>query len=91
MGLPRLAAWRAVYFTYLRTLVPLLGKIFCGDAATHAYILESLKNYPGQRAVAEKMHALDCVNVDLVNLLGGMMSINYGEKSKPDRTAKISP
>jgi hypothetical protein len=45
-----------------------------------AYILESLKAYPAQRGVAEKMREIGCVDVKIVNLLGGAMSINYGFK-----------
>ena len=79
-GKPDNALWRVLYFGYLRSIVPLIGKMFCGDAQTHAYILESLRHYPGQNVVAEKMRTLDLVNVQIVNLLGGVMSINYGEK-----------
>ena len=45
-GKPDNAIWRGLYFSYLRLFVPLFGKLFCGDSDTHAYILESLKNYP---------------------------------------------
>lgn len=79
-GKPDNALWRKIYFGYLRWLVPIFGKLFCGDAATHAYILESLKNYPAQRGVAEKMRTLKCKNVRVINFLGGVMSINYGDK-----------
>ena len=80
-GKPDNGAWRAVYFAYLRWAVPVFGRLFCGEAATHAYILESLKNYPAQRGVAEAMQRLGCREVRIVNLLGGAMSINYGVKS----------
>ncbi len=79
-GKPDNALWRSLYFTYLRSVVPVFGKIFCGDSATHAYILESLKHYPAQRGVAGTMKELGCANVRIINLLGGMMSLNYGEK-----------
>lgn len=79
-GKPDNAAWRALYFAYLRTVVPVFGKLFCGDAATHAYILESLQRYPAQRGVAEKMRELGCGDVHVANLIGGAMSINYGVK-----------
>ena len=80
-GKPDHALWRSLYFGYLKAFVPLFGKMFCGDAQTHAYILESLKHYPAQQGVAAKMRELNCANVRVVNLLGGVMSINYGEKS----------
>ena len=79
-GKPDNAAWRAFYFSYLRCFVPVFGRIFCGDSATHAYILESLKHYPAQRGVAEAMQRLGCRDVRVVNLVGGAMSINYGVK-----------
>jgi demethylmenaquinone methyltransferase/2-methoxy-6-polyprenyl-1,4-benzoquinol methylase len=79
-GKPSNALWRAIYFTHLRISVPLIGLLFCGNAQAYAYILESLKHYPAQLAVAEKMRALKLKNVKVINLLGGAMAINYGEK-----------
>ena len=79
-GKPSNAIWRAIYFTHLQISVPLIGLLFCGNAQAYAYILESLKHYPAQLAVAEKMRALKLKNVQVINLLGGAMAINYGEK-----------
>jgi demethylmenaquinone methyltransferase/2-methoxy-6-polyprenyl-1,4-benzoquinol methylase len=79
-GKPANALWRAVYFAHLRCSVPLIGLLFCGNAQAYAYILESLKHYPAQLAVAEKMRGLKLTNVRVINLLGGAMAINYGEK-----------
>ncbi len=60
--------------------MPCLGRIFCGNASAYAYILESLKHYPAQQGVGAKMRELGLANVRVVSLLGGVMSINYGEK-----------
>lgn len=79
-GKPDNALWRGLYFGYLRLFVPLLGRIFCGDASAYAYILESLKHYPAQEGVAAEMRARGLGDVRVVNLLGGVMSINCGEK-----------
>jgi demethylmenaquinone methyltransferase / 2-methoxy-6-polyprenyl-1,4-benzoquinol methylase len=79
-GKPDNTLWRGLYFGYLKLFVPWLGRIFCGSFGAYAYILESLKHYPAQHAVAAKMHELGLVNVKVVNLLGGAMSINYGQK-----------
>lgn len=79
-GKPPNALWRAVYFAHLKMSVPLIGLLFCGDASAYAYILESLKHYPAQLAVAEKMRQMNLANVQVINLLGGAMAINYGEK-----------
>jgi demethylmenaquinone methyltransferase / 2-methoxy-6-polyprenyl-1,4-benzoquinol methylase len=72
--------WQRLFFFYLRTAVPLLGKILCRDAAALAYIYDSLQAYPAQRAVADKMTALGCREVRARNLLGGAMSIHSGVK-----------
>jgi ubiquinone/menaquinone biosynthesis methyltransferase len=79
-GKPSHALWRSVYFAHLKWFVPLFGNIFCGNPATYAYISESLKHYPAQEGVAAKMRELRCADVRVVNLLGGAMSINCGEK-----------
>jgi demethylmenaquinone methyltransferase/2-methoxy-6-polyprenyl-1,4-benzoquinol methylase len=79
-GKPANALWRGLYFAHLKMSVPLMGWLFCGDASAYAYILESLKHYPAQLAVAEKMRALKLNNVRVINLLGGAMAINCGEK-----------
>jgi demethylmenaquinone methyltransferase/2-methoxy-6-polyprenyl-1,4-benzoquinol methylase len=79
-GKPANAAWRTVYFTHLKFFVPLLGWIFCGNAQAYAYILESLKRFPAQTSVAAKMRELKLTNVRVINLVGGAMAINYGEK-----------
>jgi demethylmenaquinone methyltransferase / 2-methoxy-6-polyprenyl-1,4-benzoquinol methylase len=73
--------WRRLFFFYLRTAVPLLGKMLCGDAAALAYIHESLQAYPAQRGVAERMTALGCRDVRVRNLLGGAMSIHSGVRT----------
>jgi len=79
-GKPDNALWRGIYFTYLKWFVPLLGRLFCGDADTHGYILESLKYYAAQKLVAAKMQELQLTDIRIVNLMGGIMSINYGAK-----------
>jgi demethylmenaquinone methyltransferase/2-methoxy-6-polyprenyl-1,4-benzoquinol methylase len=79
-GKPANAVWRAVCFAHLKISVPLLGWIFCGNAQAYAYILESLKHYPAQAGVAAKMRKLKLANVRAINLLGGAMAINFGER-----------
>ena len=79
-GKPPNATWRKIYFAYLGGFVPLFGKLFCGDAAAYAYILESLKHFPAQESIAANMRALRCDDVRVVNLLGGVMGITFGRK-----------
>jgi demethylmenaquinone methyltransferase/2-methoxy-6-polyprenyl-1,4-benzoquinol methylase len=69
-----------LYFAYLKLLVPVLGRVVAGNGAAYAYILESLKEYPGQNGVAAKMAALGLRNVEIVNFCGGTMSIIRASK-----------
>ena len=87
-GRPGNWLWRSLYFSYLKLFVPLLGLVFCRNAGAYAYILESLKHYPAQRGVAARMRGLGLTNVRIVNLVGGAMSINYGEKPGGERQAE---
>jgi demethylmenaquinone methyltransferase/2-methoxy-6-polyprenyl-1,4-benzoquinol methylase len=79
-GKPANALWRSLYFAHLKCSVPLIGLIFCGNPQAYAYILESLKHYPAQRAVAEKMRELQLAKVQVVDFVGGAMAINFGQK-----------
>lgn len=80
-GKPDHRIWRSFFFTYLKWIVPIFGKLFCGDAQTHAYILESLLNYPGQRGIASLLERQGCQHNQIIHLLGGAMSINNAEKA----------
>jgi demethylmenaquinone methyltransferase/2-methoxy-6-polyprenyl-1,4-benzoquinol methylase len=86
-GKPQSALWRGLYFAYLKLLVPVLGRIFCGNARAYAYILESLKHYPAQRGVAEQMRGLGLAQIQSVEFMGGAMSIHCGVKGAVPRLA----
>jgi demethylmenaquinone methyltransferase/2-methoxy-6-polyprenyl-1,4-benzoquinol methylase len=79
-GHPDNPTWRRIYFGYLRRVVPIFGQLFCGDRDTHGYILESLRHYPGQRGVDSQLRTMPCAEVRVLNLLGGIMSINYARR-----------
>jgi demethylmenaquinone methyltransferase/2-methoxy-6-polyprenyl-1,4-benzoquinol methylase len=86
-GKPANRLWRWLYFGYLRRWVPPLGRMVAGSAEAYAYILESLAHYPAQQGVAALMRELGLTQVQVINLLGGAMSINYGFKPRPDPKA----
>jgi demethylmenaquinone methyltransferase/2-methoxy-6-polyprenyl-1,4-benzoquinol methylase len=82
-GKPEKRLWRAVYFGYLRIVVPLFGLLLCGDSQAYAYILQSLKSYPAQRGVDQVLRSLRSREVRIFNFLGGAMSINCAIKESP--------
>jgi ubiquinone/menaquinone biosynthesis methyltransferase len=79
-GKPPNPLWRALYFAYLRAVVPLFGRVFCGDAAAYGYILESLRHYPAQEGVSQLLGELGCAEVEVQNVIGGIMSIHRAVK-----------
>lgn len=79
-GKPENRLWRALYFAYLRGMVPLFGRLFCGNAQAYAYILESLRHYPAPRGVADQMGALGWEGVRVERLLGGAMTIHAARR-----------
>ena len=83
-GKPKFTLWRRGYFAWLGWIIPLFGRVFCGDAAAYGYILESLRHYPDQEGVAEAMRARNLACVGVRNFLGGVMSIHSGKKMDED-------
>ena len=78
---PASKLWGAVYFFYLKFVVPLFGRLFCGDADSYAYILESLKHYPGSDELAQILRRAGWASVESTNFLGGIMSLTVASKS----------
>ena len=81
-GKPANGLWRALYFAYLRMVVPIFGLLLCSDPAAYSYILESLRNYPAQNGVSALLRAAGCNQVEVFNFLGGVMSIHRAEKTE---------
>ena len=79
-GKPPGRAWRWFYFQYLQWVVPVFGRLFCGDSDTLGYIRESLLRYPGQRGIDEQLRALGFHDTHVVDLMGGAMSLNIATR-----------
>jgi demethylmenaquinone methyltransferase/2-methoxy-6-polyprenyl-1,4-benzoquinol methylase len=81
-GKPEWPAWRRIYFAYLGIVLPVLGRFFCGDPDTHAYILASLRDYPAQRGIASLMETCGFCECGFEEYSGGAMAINFGSKPR---------
>ncbi|MGH9398757.1 MAG: bifunctional demethylmenaquinone methyltransferase/2-methoxy-6-polyprenyl-1,4-benzoquinol methylase UbiE [Thermoanaerobaculia bacterium] len=69
----------ALYWGYLKVVMPLMGWLFHRDPETYAYIPASLERYPAQRGVEKLMQQAGFVHVGYENRLLGTMGINVGE------------
>jgi len=81
-GKPDNGLWRALYFAHLRFWLPVLGRIFAGNADAYGYILASLQAYPAQRGVQESMERNGFVECKFEECCAGAMAINCGRKPR---------
>ena len=81
-GKPESSVLRSLYFGYLRTILPILGRLYCGDPDTHGYILASLQEYPGQRGIKALMERCGYRDCGFEEFCGGTMAINFGSKPR---------
>lgn len=72
---------RAAYLGYLTVVGSALGWVLHGDPDTYRYIPASIRRYPGAQGVADKMQAHGFINVRIVPLLGGLMTLHLAERS----------
>lgn len=79
-GKPEWPPFRWLYFQYLAHLVPVFGRLFFGDADTHGYILDSLRDYPAQKGVDALLRGLGFGSTQTFNLLGGIMGLHLAHK-----------
>ena len=67
---------RAVYLAYLTCVGSVLGFVLHRDPDTYRYIPESIRRYPGARAVVEMMRRSGFSDAAYVPVLGGLMAIH---------------
>jgi ubiquinone/menaquinone biosynthesis methyltransferase len=77
---PDNALVRSAYHAYLTLVGSLLGFALHGDPDTYRYIPESIRNYPGAKAVAALMTRFEFVDVRVIPVLGGLMAIHIARK-----------
>lgn len=71
---------RTAYHAYLTVVGSMLGLALHGDPDTYRYIPESIRNYPGAKAVAGMMTRLGFVDARVIPVLGGLMAIHIARK-----------
>jgi demethylmenaquinone methyltransferase / 2-methoxy-6-polyprenyl-1,4-benzoquinol methylase len=79
-GHPSSRVYRWLYFHYLVVVGSTVGLALHGDPDTYRYIPETLKLYPGQRALEGLMKQAGFVDTGFRDFGGGIMAINFGRK-----------
>ena len=80
LGRPPSAVVRGIWMGYLFATGTLLGTILHGRPATYWHLVETLRAYPGQDAVAELLRCAGFAEVGCENLMGGALAVHVARK-----------
>ncbi len=79
-GLPTRRWYRSLCLAYLLSFGTLWGLVLHGRLDTYWHIVESLRAYPGQAALAEALEGAGFVSIAIAEELGGISTIARAEK-----------
>ncbi len=68
------------YDWYSFKILPQLGKLIAGDAASYQYLAESIRMHPGQQELKALMKTAGFGHVDVHNLSAGVVALHAGIK-----------
>jgi demethylmenaquinone methyltransferase/2-methoxy-6-polyprenyl-1,4-benzoquinol methylase len=74
------ALLRPAYDFYSFSILPRLGRLIAGDAASYRYLAESIRMHPDQTALLGMLEAAGFEACDYHNLTGGIVAIHRGYK-----------
>ena len=72
------AALRPLYDAYSFRLIPRIGERITGDAEAYQYLVESIRRFPDQKALARLMTEAGFGRVSLTNFSGGVVALHQG-------------
>jgi demethylmenaquinone methyltransferase/2-methoxy-6-polyprenyl-1,4-benzoquinol methylase len=70
-----------MYLAYLAAAGSALGWLLHRDPDTYRYIPESIKRYPGAKGIANRLAAAGFIDVRIVPLLGGLMTLHCATRA----------
>ncbi|MEM1399166.1 MAG: class I SAM-dependent methyltransferase [Pseudomonadota bacterium] len=69
---------RTAYERYSDVVIPRLGRFVARDEESYRYLVESIRRFPSQRALAQRMEAAGMDRVGHRNMTGGIVAIHHG-------------
>lgn len=67
-----------IYERYSFSVIPNLGKLVAGDAESYRYLVESIRRFPPQEALASEIASAGFSRVSYRNLSGGIAAMHSG-------------
>ncbi len=80
---PTNALFRGVYVNYLMRSLPALARRVSSDPESYVYLAETIRAWPDQRELAEKVTAAGWTGVEWRNLTGGIVALHRATKPAP--------
>jgi demethylmenaquinone methyltransferase/2-methoxy-6-polyprenyl-1,4-benzoquinol methylase len=77
---PTLAAFRRVYVDYLMRALPAIATTVSSNPGAYVYLAESIRAWPGQRALAERIEANGWTGVAWRDLTGGIVAVHRARR-----------
>ncbi|QQS54631.1 MAG: bifunctional demethylmenaquinone methyltransferase/2-methoxy-6-polyprenyl-1,4-benzoquinol methylase UbiE [Candidatus Competibacteraceae bacterium] len=71
---------KPAYDLYSFAVLPILGKLVAGDAASYRYLAESIRLHPDQETLLRLMEAAGFERCQYFNLTGGIVAVHRGYK-----------
>ena len=67
-----------LYDAYSFRVLPRLGQLVAGDAASYRYLAESIRMHPDQDTLKQMLEAAGLEQVDYLNLTAGVVALHRG-------------
>ncbi|HEV2892028.1 MAG TPA: demethylmenaquinone methyltransferase [Frankiaceae bacterium] len=80
---PTWAPFRAVYVDYLMRALPALARRVSSNPDAYVYLAESIRAWPAQRALAERIDAAGWHGVSWRDLTGGIVALHKARRATP--------
>jgi demethylmenaquinone methyltransferase/2-methoxy-6-polyprenyl-1,4-benzoquinol methylase len=77
---PTLSVLNALYDVYSFGVLPWLGQLVAGDAASYRYLAESIRVHPDQQTLQAMMEGAGFERCDYLNFSGGIVALHRGYK-----------
>ena len=77
---PTAAAFRTVYVEYLMKALPTVARRVSSNPDSYVYLAESIRAWPAQRALAERLRDAGWQDVAWRDLTGGIVALHRGTK-----------
>jgi len=75
---PTWAPWRSLYVNYLMRALPAVATRVSSDPSAYVYLAESIRAWPTQPALAERLQQAGWTGVGWRNLTGGIVALHRG-------------